>query len=141
VIDRVQLESVPRMTPGESIEPYFIFEWRVANRKAVLKSYKSVVEREVANRVTWSDVECAFSFSKDFEEHSLNMQVFSGTAMSDYVASSRFTIPQLAEFARPCDFDRWVIVVELQHCDHVRLAKRHRVPTRAAIYFNTDTNR
>jgi hypothetical protein len=137
-IDRVQLESVPRMTPGDTIEPYFILEWRIAKRRSLLTSYKSVMGREVANHVTWDDIDCAFPFTKSLEEYSLTVQVFAGTAMSDYVADSRFSIPLLAEFARPVDFSRWVAIFEVQHCDHVKLAKRHRVPTRAAIYFNTD---
>jgi hypothetical protein len=137
VIDRIELEAVPRMTPGDAIDPYFILEWRLASRRSVVKKYKSVVEREVANRVAWDDVDCAFPLTKGIEEYVLSLQVFSGTEMSDFVADSRFTLPFLADFVRPCDMGRWVAVVEVQHCDHVKLAKRHRISTRAAIFFST----
>ena len=138
MIDRVQLEAVPRMTPGETIEPYFLFDWRVANKKSIVKSYKSIVGKEVENRVTWAPIECALPITQSLEQYTLELKVFAGTAMSDYVANSRFTLQQLSEFVRPCDYNSWVIIIDVEHCKHVKLAKRSRVPTRVAIYCNTE---
>jgi len=138
----VALSSVPRITPGERIDPFFTLTWLMPQRRRSLslRTVRSPVGREEGKEVAWREgdfPEAVFPVNQSPDQYSLKIQVFSGTPgpASDFVAASAIPLVFLADHAEPHPSRRgqWSATLTVQHADHIKLAKRHRVPTLATL--------
>lgn len=138
LIEAVRLENIPRLTPGEAIAPYFTLTWLMPQRRkaASLHTVRSTTSRESGKAVSWEGMATTFPALQDPDRYSLKIQVFCGRGASDFVSEAAWPLPLLADHVEPGpSAGKWTATLHVQHADHIKLAKRHRLPTLATLRF------
>lgn len=102
-----------------------------------LLTVRSSVGVELDRAVQWDEYgfpDATFPVLRTPDMYSVKIQVFAGRGHSDFVAASSWPLLFLADHVMPgATPESWTATVSVQHMDHVRLAKRHRVPTMATL--------